>query len=216
MGLITGLRRAKNNDRQIVVYVDGEKLAQITDTDVAQLGLSRGMEATEQLVEEVTRRGRLVEGRALALRLLARRARSRTELKRYLKTKGLDTNTLETVLDQLEKLGLVSDADFARAAAESLVQSGRAGPRAVYSRLRQKGVAADVAASATDEAMAGQDEEAMARTLAEKRMRALSGLDVYAKRRRLYAFLARRGFSSETISHVIANLVSADNEAGSD
>ncbi len=172
MGLITGLRRAKNNDRQIVVYVDGEKLAQITDTDVAQLGLSRGMEATEQLVEEVTRRGRLVEGRALALRLLARRARSRTELKRYLKTKGLDTNTLETVLDQLEKLGLVSDADFARAAAESLVQSGRAGPRAVYSRLRQKGVAADVAASATDEAMAGQDEEAMARTLAEKRMRA--------------------------------------------
>jgi regulatory protein len=86
----------------------------------------------------------------------------------------------------------------------------------VYSRLRQKGVAAEVAASATDEAMAGQDEEALAERLAEKRLRALSGLDVFTRRRRLYAFLARRGFSSEAISHVIARLISADDEAGSD
>lgn len=210
MGVITGLRQARNNDRQLVVYVDGEKLAQITEKDASQLGLTRGMQASQGLLEEVTRRGKLLQGRSLCMRLLARRARSRTELKRYLKTKGLEYPTIETVLDQLEKLGLVNDADYARAAAENLVQSGRAGPRAVYSRLRQKGVAADVAHSATDEAMAGQDEEAMARRVAEKRLRSLGGLDVYTRRRRLYAFLARRGFSSESISQVIASLIPAD------
>jgi regulatory protein len=216
LGQITGLRRAKNNDRQFVVYLDGEKLAQLNEADTAELDLKRGMEAPEGLVEEVMRRGKLVEGRMWALRFLARRGRSRAELQRYLKTKGIDTPTTQTVLDQLEKLGLVSDADYARAAATNLVQSGRAGPRVVYSRLRQKGVAAEVAASATDEAMAGQDEEALAERLAEKRLRALSGLDAFTRRRRLYAFLARRGFSSEAISHVIARLTSADEEAGSD
>jgi regulatory protein len=208
--LISGLRRAKNNPRQFVVYVDGEKLAQVTDSDVAELGLKRGIEAPDGLVQEVMRRGTLLSGRSMALKLLARRARSRAELKRYLKTKGMDHHTIQTVLDQLQKLGLVSDADYARTAAENLVQSGRAGPRAVYSRLRQKGIAADVAASATDQAMAGQDEEAMARSLAEKRVRALGALDAFTRRRRLYAFLARRGFSPETIGHVIATIAPAD------
>lgn len=209
-GLITGLRRQSGNRRLVWVYVDGEKLARLSAEDVASLGLRRGMQLSETLLSEVMRRSALVEAKAKALRLLARRSRSRAEIRRYLKTKGFDQTTIETVLGQLERLGYVDDAAHARAYAEQLAVRGRSGPRAIYAKLRQRGVDPELAAAATDEALSGVDQEAMAQRLAEKRLAALAGLDVYTKRRRLYGFLARRGFDPDTISGVLAHLLPAD------
>lgn len=209
-GLITGLRRQSGNRRLVWVYVDGERLARITAEDMASLGLRRGVQLNEALLSEVMRRSALVEARTQALRLLARRSRSRAEIRRYLKTKGFDHTTIETVLGQLERQGYVDDAAHARAYAEQLVARGRSGPRAIYAKLRQRGVAAEVAAAATDEAISGADQEAMAQRLAEKRLQALTGLDVHTKRRRLYGFLARRGFAPDTISGILARLLPAD------
>jgi len=209
-GLITGLRRQSGNRRLVWVYVDGEKLARVTVEDVASLGLRRGMEVSEALLSEVMRRSALVEAKSRALRLLARRSRSRAELKRYLKTKGFDQTTIETALGQLERLGYVDDAAHARAYAEQLAARGRSGPRAIYAKLRQRGVAAEIAAAAAEEVLSGADQEAMARRLAEKRLSALANVDMPTKRRRLYAFLARRGFDPDTISGVLADLLPAD------
>lgn len=209
-GLVTGLRRQSGNRRLVWVYVDGERLARITAQDVASLGLYRGVRLNETLLSEVMRRSALVEASGKALRLLARRSRSRAEIRRYLKTKGFDPTTIETVLGQLERLGYVDDAAHARAYAEQLVARGRSGPRAIYAKLRQRGVAAEVAAAATDEAISNTDQEAMAQRLAEKRLQALTGLDVHTKRRRLYGFLVRRGFDPDTISGILTRLLPAD------
>ncbi|MCX7599662.1 MAG: RecX family transcriptional regulator [Armatimonadetes bacterium] len=209
-GLITSVRRQSGKERLVWLYVDGQKLARLTAEDVASLGLRRGMELNEALLSEVMRRSALLEARSKAFRLLARRSRSRAEIRRYLKTKGFDQTTIETVLGQLERLGYVDDAAHSRAYAEQLVAQGRSGPRAVYAKLRQRGVAAEVAKAAVDDALSGMDQDAMAQRLAERRLRTLAALDVYTKRRRLYEYLARRGFDPDTISSVIARVVPAD------
>ena len=57
-----------------------------------------------------------------------------------------------------------------------------------------------------DEPAPGSD-EATALALARKRLRLLSGLDPQVVRRRLYSFLARRGYGFDTIDTVVRRLL---------
>lgn len=207
---ITGLRRVSGSAQALWVYVDGEKRARVTSKDVAELGLARGLEADDNLMAEVIRRGALLEARRASLSLLSRRGRSRAELERCLITKGFDKPIIETVLEQLERTGLVNDEEHARSYAEQLASQGKSGRRAIYAKLRQRGLSADLASRATSEAMDEEDEATAARRAAEKRLKALSGLDLWTKRRRLYGYLARRGFASDVISSVVGDLILSD------
>jgi regulatory protein len=207
---ITGVRRQSNNPRLVWVYADGEKWARVTAEDAAELGLRRGLEVAENLQSEVMRRSALLGAKTVAVRLLARRGRSRAELRRSLKTKGYEEETIQAVLEQMEGAGYVNDAEHARSYAEQLAGQGRSGPRAIYARLRARGIAPELASAASREAMAEEDEEAAALAQGRKRLRALEGLDVYTRRRRLYAFLARRGFGPSVIGGVVATLIPTD------
>jgi regulatory protein len=75
----------------------------------------------------------------------------------------------------------------------------------VEQELRRKGVAADVANEAVSQALAdvGMDEEEAALEVARKRARSLRSLEPAVARRRLYAFLARRGFDSNLVARVV-------------
>lgn len=194
------------------VYLDGEKTGRLRATDVEELGLRRGAELDETEEREVMRRAQVVEARETCLSLLARRSRSRTELWRRLKTRKIGREVAEAVIGELERLGLVDDREHAKAWAEQAVRSGRAGPGAIRARLRQQGVSAEVGREATEAAMAGADEEELARRMAEKRLRALGGVDVQTRRRRVYNYLARRGFSHEAIRSALQALIPNEDE----
>ncbi len=194
------------------VYLDGEKVGRLKATDVEELGLQRGAELDATEEREVMRRGQVVEARETCLSLLARRSRSRTELLRRLKTRKIGREIAEVVIGELERLGLVDDREHAQAWADQAMRSGRAGPGAIRARLRQQGVSAEVAREATEAAMAGADEEELARRMAEKRLRALSKVDAETRRRRLYDYLARRGFSHEAIRSAVQALIPTDDD----
>src|ERR1700758_971103 len=80
------------------------------------------------------------QARALCLRLLTARARTRAELAGQLKKRGYHDEVSTKVLDRLAEVGLVDDAGFA----EHWVQSRRAnsgkGKRALAAELRRKGL----------------------------------------------------------------------------
>src|SRR5271155_3657291 len=88
--------------------------------------------------------------RALCLRLLTARARTRAELAGQLKTRGYPDDVSAKVLDRLAEVGLVDDAAFA----EQWVQLRRAnagkGKRALAAELRTKGLDDDAIAVALD------------------------------------------------------------------
>lgn len=72
-----------------------------------------------------------------AVRLLARREHSRTELKR--KLKKLDDGSLGSVLDQLEEKGYQSDSRYCEILVRSRINGGY-GPLKIRFELKQKGV----------------------------------------------------------------------------
>ena len=86
--------------------------------------------------------------RALCLRLLTARARTRAELSDQLTKRGYPGDIRDRVLDRLAAAGLVDDADFA----EQWVQSRRANAgkskRALAAELHTKGVDNDVITTA--------------------------------------------------------------------
>lgn len=136
-----------------------------------------------------------------ALGLLAFRARSVTELRRRLLRKGEPAADVETVITRLLEQKLLDDADFARQFARTrLVRAGASRLRIVQ-ELDRKGIARPLADAAIDALRDddGLDPSAAIHRVAEKKWLSLSKLDDVTARRRLYAFLARRGFNPDEI-----------------
>jgi regulatory protein len=131
--------------------------------------------------------------------------------------KELETH-VDAALARLQDLGLLDDAEYARQLARSQMVGRGYAPRRLQQELARRGVARDVADRAIDivltedaapgayGAESGVDLTAAIEKLARRKARSLGSLDADTRNRRLYAFLARRGYDSDDIRGVIARL----------
>jgi regulatory protein len=144
--------------------------------------------------------------RTICLRLLTVRARSRAELAEALRTRNVPDDAAGRVLDRLAEVGLVDDrafaADFVHA---KRAERGLAG-RELSRQLRGKGVHDEAIA----DALADIDEDAeraVARRLAERKLKGMTGLDPQVQIRRLAGMLARKGYSPGVAFQVVREVV---------
>ncbi|MGH7638724.1 MAG: regulatory protein RecX [Gemmatimonadaceae bacterium] len=149
-----------------------------------------------------------------ALTLLEYRARSVAELRRKLSEKGAPKGELDEVIARLLEQKLLDDADFARQFARTKITGAGASRIRILQELRRKGVAADVAERALDELDEdeGLDASASIQRVAEKKWKTLAKLDDFTRRRRLYGFLARRGYNPDEIRSAM-NALGAEADA---
>ncbi len=144
--------------------------------------------------------------RARALRFLAQREHSRPELRRKLARHEADAELVESVLDGLERAGLLSPARFA----ESLVhrRQARYGNRRIAQELATHDLDPETVAS---QMAALQDSEvARARAAWARRFGALP--QDAADRARQSRFLSGRGFSAATIRAVLHGAIDEEDE----
>jgi regulatory protein len=136
-----------------------------------------------------------------ALRLLEFRARSVRELRRKLLQKGQAPADVEITITKLLDQKLLDDADFAREFARTKVLGAGSSRRRIVQELTRKGVARDVADEAVEglQEREGIDPSTAIHRVAEKKWKSLAKLDAFTRKRRLYAFLARRGFNPDEI-----------------
>jgi regulatory protein len=137
------------------------------------------------------------------LRALERRSFASADLGRRLTRKGHRPEAIAAALERATALGLLDDAGFARNYVETRAARGR-GP----ARLMRDLLSMGVDRLHIDDAIARQwpadaDRSAMPRALAERRARQLGALPREAKRRRLVAYLARRGYTGPEVRQVI-------------
>ena len=136
-----------------------------------------------------------------ALDLLALRARSIAELRRKLIQKGEPAAEVDAAIERLKSQRFLDDAQFARQFARAKVVGAGASRRRIAMELARKGIDRHTADAAIDDLAEseGIDVSASIHRVAEKRWRALAKLDEVTATRRLYAFLARRGFNPDEI-----------------
>lgn len=136
-----------------------------------------------------------------ALNMLAFRARSASELARALVRKGEERPVVDRVIASLRERGLLDDATFAHAFARAKLVGARKSKRRVQQDLSARGVARDISDAAVDQVLAeeGVDQQDMVEQVARKKLRSLVRHAPEVRSRRLYAFLARRGYETDHI-----------------
>jgi regulatory protein len=144
------------------------------------------------------------QARALCLRLLTARSRTRAELAGQLTKRGYPDDVSVRVLDRLAAVGLVDDADFAEQWVRSRRQNAGKGKRALAAELRIKGVDGDVIAAALAGIDAGAERERAEQLVADKLRREHLTDDNTKVIRRLVAMLARRGYSASMAYDVVS------------
>jgi regulatory protein len=144
--------------------------------------------------------------REAALKLLDHARRTRSELTRRLSDRGFEAATVTEVLDRLANVGLVDDAEYARAFLAGRWGRRAAGWRKLEQDLRGRGISPQdiaTARSRLEENVGAVDEVAGARRVIAQSARRYSGLDPRTRRQRLWSLLSRRGFDSETIERAL-------------
>jgi regulatory protein len=136
--------------------------------------------------------------RATALRLLARRDYSRSELAQRLRGRGVPADEIDATLDDFERLGYLSDVRYAQALVSQ--RAGRLGARAIARDLQDKGIASDAAKDALT-ALAPRDELADATALWTRRFGTPPADD--REKARHVRFLVSRGYSASVAFKVL-------------
>jgi regulatory protein len=137
-----------------------------------------------------------------ALRYLSYRPRSESEVRVRLSRYGYNDHIVACALDRLRGSGLIDDASFAAFWRENRASFSPRSSRLVAQELRQKGVSSEIIA----ETMETLDNEAEAYRAGYKKAHSMDRTDYYGFRRKLGAFLLRRGFDYEVIRLVVERL----------
>jgi regulatory protein len=153
------------------------------------------------------------QARALCLRLLTARARTRAELEGQLTKRGYPDDVSERVLDRLAQVGLVDDADFAEQWVRSRRVNAGKGKRALAAELRTKGVDNDVISAVLADIDAGAERERAEQLVRDKlRRERLNDDDDTKVMRRLVGMLARRGYSQTMAVDVVSTELALERE----
>lgn len=143
-----------------------------------------------------------------AVHYLSYRPRTCREVRTYLRRHGLSAYA-DGALDRCLEVGYLNDEAYALAFVRERIRLKPRGKPRLVSELLARGVDRKIADRAVDEALEdeGVSEEALLRDAAANRASSLRNLDPPRARRRLSAFLARRGFRSADIRAVVSELL---------
>lgn len=195
---------ARKQDRY-VLEVDGEKFATVSLELIERFGLHVGDPLLETVAPELLDSAAAVATFDRAVNMLSFRGRSARDLEKRLVQKGEERKHAEAAVEKLRSLGLIDDAAFARARARVKLTSGK-GKRRVEADLRFQGVEKETAHDAVGQVIeeSSIDMQEQANATALKKVRSLAKLEPAVRQRRLYAFLARRGYGMDEIKKAIA------------
>ena len=142
------------------------------------------------------------KARDVVYRLLASRARSRSELRQALLRKEIEEDVADAVLQKFVDAGLVDDASFAEEWVNARQRYQGLGRKAIGFELRRKGVDEQHVEAALANVDA-ESEEDRARELVQRKLRSVRSADYQAKVRRLVGMLARKGYSEGLAYRVV-------------
>jgi regulatory protein len=202
---ITAIYEHPRRRGRVVVEVGGVEVAVVAVDAIAELGLHVGLEISDQTRRHLALADRRTALLDRALTILAASARSRRDMRvRLLRTGASDSDVTWTIA-RLERQGYLDDAQYARQIAHARIVGGGTSKRRVANELFKRGIPREAADEAIEATLAEVelDEHGAALNAARKRVRALASLDPVTRRRRLYAFLARRGYAPDVIARVV-------------
>src|SRR3712207_4872930 len=208
MSVITRLSSQRRDPSRVNVYLDGQFAFGLAATLAEERGLRVGHTLRPEEIAALQADDEIGKATDRALAFLTYRPRSIRGVRGRLAKKGVEPEVVEAVLERLAGWGYVGDEGFARYWIENRGANQPRGRRLLQQELWRKGVEKET----IDQALAESelDEDAGALALARKRLPQLRALDEPTQRRRLAAYLQRRGYDYPTTKRALDTLFSPD------
>ncbi|NPV72096.1 MAG: regulatory protein RecX [Firmicutes bacterium] len=151
---------------------------------------------------------RAEEALKAAVEILGRRGASVAEIEAALKRKGFAGEEIREAESRLKELGYLDDERFATEWASLRAGGGsgvaRLGANGLRAGLIGRGIEPRLAAEVSETVMPPDAETRAALEVASRRLRVYSRLDRETQERRLWSYLARRGFRPAAIARALA------------
>lgn len=203
---ITALEADPSRPGSMKVLVDGKPYCTVNESAVERLSI--GAEWNDQ---EKAAAGSAADEEGAwrtLLRALERRSFSVGEIRRRLRQKGHPPAAVEYAVGRAEQMKLLDDALYAQNYVQTRAGRGR-GPARLRQDLRIRGVSDQLIDSALREHWPEPEAALdMVANLAARRVRQFGSIPNEAKKRRLLAFLARRGFSGSRVAELVRRVIS--------
>ena len=204
---ITALEPDPRRPEAVRVDIDGTRFGAVPRDVASREGLVVGRELDPALQERLAAAADVEAAYRTVLRALEVRSYARGDLGRRLQRKGHSRLAVDAALERVSQLGLLDDTSFAESYVETRASRGR-GP----SRLTRDLLSMGVERTIIERALAahwpeGSDRTAVPLALAQKRAAQLGSLPRQTKRRRLVAYLARRGFTGREVTDIVDQVV---------
>ena len=186
---------------RLALFFDEEFAFSVDLETLAQFGLQKDMELTEEELEELMEQTQYKKAKDRAFRLLGYKSYTRHLLRQRLLQEDFPQEIVLDVLDRLEELGLIDDLDYARRCAADLLHLKQYSLSRVRQELRHRGVEdADI-----EEALSTVDCDPLEqiRQVIEKKYR--SALADEKGRRRAVNGLQRLGYSYSQIRQALSD-----------
>lgn len=206
-GTITRLESQVHNNDRVSVYLDGEFAFGVHEDLVVKHTLQVGTTLTPQMVRDIEADDQYVHAKQKALDYLAHKPRTEQEVRRRLRKRDVSPPVIDDVIARLYELDYLDDEAYAHDYAHNRFSSKKYGPVRIRRELEERGVDRHLAEAAVEELFADREAEAAAWTHAEKRWPRLADEDDPRRRRqKMYRYLRRRGFTSDTIRPILDEL----------
>ncbi len=152
-----------------------------------------------------SRQTALEKARAYAFLLLKFRLRSREELRRRMEQKKFTGEVIKETLDFLQEKAFIDDHEFARSWISSRLKRPLGWLR-IRQELKLKGVDPKVIEAEIKKARKDYSEGEVVLQLVRMKLEKLKGLEPYKAKNKVFQFLARRGFSPDSITDALTQL----------
>jgi regulatory protein len=197
--VVSRIERVPGKGEYLVALSDGTAL-RILKEHLPGSGIEEGVSLSRDRIRELDSIYEYTRAREAALRLLKVRPRTELELRRRFRALRTDRQAADRVVTDLKDRGLVDDRIFARLWIEEKIQRGDCGKIRISRDLEGKGIERGVVAEELKTALSDSKELELAGRLALKKMRRVGGAPAREARRKVYAYLLRRGFTSGAAS----------------
>lgn len=197
---ITSLTVQKRNPNRVNVHLDGEFAFGLARVVAAWLYV--GQELSEEKIAQLRADDQIEVAYQKALNFLSYRSRSEAEVRTHLAKDEITPELIDLIVERLKRSGLLDDQLFAENWVDNRTAFRPRSRRALSYELKQKGIPEETIHAAIQDL----DEEQMAYLAAKKKAPRFYSLDWSEFKQKMYAYLARRGFSYEVAAPVVARL----------
>jgi regulatory protein len=191
---ITAITAQKRDKKRVNIFFDGEFAFGISRIVAAWLQV--GQNLTDEQISKLISKDQDEVAYQRAIKLITYRDRSIAEIRQSLHQKQIPEEIIENVINRLGENGLLDDKRFANLWIENRNEFRPRSHRMLTLELQKKGISEDIISQVLENTTA--DEE-LAHKAAQKQIRRYMTLEWQDFRRKLGSFLARRGFSYETV-----------------